>query len=236
MAIVLLTCAVDPRGAPSTIRADPKLRLREYEEAFRWWGKLSQRQGWGVLVVENTGFPIQRLRRCFPDSVPLRFISYEEQQSLSDRGKGVAEAAMFDRVADAIEDDDVIVKVTGRLRVRNAAPIVRGVSSDVSGLFRSDLARFDTRFFVSSGVAFRDIFVGLGDSIVESDGQYLEHATARAVLRSVASGTSFRPLSRIPAWQGVSASTGENYSSLEAQARRQASSLLRSILTDRSWL
>lgn len=124
-ACVVLTACVDPsagRGTPLVARADPRQRLEDYKTALRFWLELPEPRVASVLVVENSGYPLDALR-AVADAHNLhgRAVEvghYADNFTPEGVSYGYPELAMLDDASARSplwRDADLLVKATGRL-------------------------------------------------------------------------------------------------------------------------
>lgn len=217
----MLTATVTPGAhiGHLALRQSDK-RLCEYQKALSFWLNETRQHGHDVLLIENSEFPaaLWYANLSIRDRCRLHVLSYRSGVSDVRGGKGAGEAEMLDRLKAWLEEDghvyDLIAKVTGRLRVVNAIKALPpGVTNDeVVCRFSSDLRQVDTRFFAFTPDVLRNRLCGLGPSIDEPSGVYLEHVVARSVRQGIDDGLHRREFQRSPVISGSSGSTGHMYS------------------------
>jgi hypothetical protein len=118
-------------GANVTLRADPALRLKDYEEALKFYLAHHGGQIHGILFCENSGADLSSLKQIAdsdnPAKIPVHFFS-----ALSDcppeYGKGHSELTLMDRAYDTFVKDEPestrFWKITGRLQILNIGRLI----------------------------------------------------------------------------------------------------------------
>ena len=121
--LLVLTACVDPRSAPMKVwRSDPALRLKDYQQALRFWLALPDRRIQRIVFIENNGYPLDVFREQAARENPLgreiEFISLNCNDYPAHLSYGYAELEMLDLglpLSRLARPDDVMIKVTGRL-------------------------------------------------------------------------------------------------------------------------
>jgi hypothetical protein len=71
--LLVMTACVDPsRGEYRLNRADPTLRLEDYETALRFWLSFPDRRIQNILFIENSNYPLDRLESIARNDNPLK--------------------------------------------------------------------------------------------------------------------------------------------------------------------
>src|SRR5262249_45668465 len=116
---LLLTATIDPRGTPFVRRADPLLRLRDYQTALGFW--LADPQIARIILCENSGYDLAELRQ-----ERLHILSYRLADHLTARAKGYGELDPILRALEAAQPASFL-KVTGRYYVANMGEIAASI-------------------------------------------------------------------------------------------------------------
>jgi len=134
---VLMTACVDPRGAsPHIARADPALRITEYEQAALFWSDLKDPRCERVVMLENSGWDLSGLSATVSSQRPRRrFDAFNVGSNEIPVGVhyGFAELAMIDAWLSgegAPKDDELLIKVTGRLTFPRLPRLVARVNPE----------------------------------------------------------------------------------------------------------
>lgn len=194
--LVILTACVDPMGCCLLRRADPVLRLADYEAALRMWLGTP----YPLLFVENSGAPLGGI----PDLIAAHRDRAELLQFSGNRyprhlGKGYGEMEIISYAMDhsiMIRQHPRLVKVTGRLFVRNHV-VLSGAGHRRQRRNRSEVFACDHPFLRS--------LLALHEHLDDSLGVYFEHAMAEA-----ASAYPFVRFDQEPVLCGHHASTGRS--------------------------
>jgi hypothetical protein len=212
--VLLLTATIDPGATPMVARSDPRTRLKDYEQALSAWlecGAVRQ-----IVLYENSGYDIGSLReiaRRFPRH-EVEFHSFEGNREAAARGKGYAELVGIARTlaeSKLIKDDQLIVKCTGRLIVRNAVRLLTAIERerfDVMCTLHSYLSYAESRLFVATPAFISDYLLGQQEVIDDLHDVVFENALAYATARALADRKSWRPFPLLPVMEGVSGTTG----------------------------
>jgi hypothetical protein len=130
--LLLLTATINPMaGKDVTRRADPAIRLADYQEALRFYLTLKSSHIHGIVFCENSGADLGSLEHIAafenPSKIDVRFFS-----ALSDcppeYGKGHSELYLMDRAYEAFvkaePETTRVWKVTGRLKITNMESLI----------------------------------------------------------------------------------------------------------------
>ena len=128
--ILLRTATVQPpQGAIGLVRTDVNLRKRDYLEAMAFYlGEIERGTFEKIVLVDNSNTPLDFLQelvdaRGAGDNVEL--ISYDGLDYPPEDGRTYGEFKLIDdayrlsRVLQAVDDDDIVWKITGRYTVHN---------------------------------------------------------------------------------------------------------------------
>jgi hypothetical protein len=121
--LLLLTACIDPSTGPAKIaRADPLLRLRDYQNALRFWLAYPDSRIKKILFVENSNYSLDSLKTIASQQnsrgIEIEFLSLETTGYPEGFHYGYAECQMIDvalersRLAASATH---FIKVTGRL-------------------------------------------------------------------------------------------------------------------------
>jgi hypothetical protein len=220
--VVLLTATIDPRNTPMVVRRDPRQRLDDYMSALRkcWFSKQLKVN---LVFCENSNFDIADIRvLCAKNANPncrTEAISFDGQQYPPHLGKGFGEIGIIShalRHSKLLGDGNpLVVKVTGRLAIRNIRKLLRMIQEhsgfDISCDFRGNLQWADSRIFVASANFLRSYLVPMQGLADDSRGISFEHVLGRASHRAVGDGLRWVPMLCTPQIQGTQATSGVHY-------------------------
>jgi hypothetical protein len=214
--VLLLTATIDPGGTPMVARSDPRLRLRDYENALWTW--LSSGVVHKIVLFENSGYditPLKDIARRFPEH-EVEFHSFFGNQDGPLRGKGYAELSGIARTleqSDLIKEDCLIVKCTGRLTVRNARRLLETVSKcefDIMCMLHDYLTYAESRLFIATRAFISNYLVAQQQHINDMDNVVFENALAYAAASAIADRKKWRPFPIFPIIEGRSGTTGNS--------------------------
>ena len=214
--IILLTACVNPGGMPYTVVSDAKQRLNQYLLALQFY-------------LQNTSCPIVFVDNSNMDKTP--FLEYESQygsrleilsfdgNKVKTQGKGLGEMeiieyALIHSKFNLLLDKHRIVKITGRLIVRNINSLLK---CDKWHLYpyksivchvNSDLTFADSRIFISLG-SFMNLLVKQKKYLNDTKGIYFEHLLCQQIKQQKT--FTFFPFITEPHFEGISGSTGIKY-------------------------
>ena len=214
--IILLTACVNPGGMPFTVVSDATQRLNQYLLALQFY-------------LQNTSCPIVFVDNSNMDKTP--FLEYESQygsrleilafdgNKVKTQGKGLGEMeiieyALMHSKFNLLLDKHRIVKITGRLIVRNINSLLK---CDKWHLYpyksivchvNSDLTFADSRIFISLG-SFMNLLVKQKKYLNDTKGIYFEHLLCQQIKQQKT--FTFFPFITEPHFEGISGSTGIKY-------------------------
>jgi hypothetical protein len=139
MTILLMTATVTPPPTATKLaRMDPVLRLRDYEEALRFYlGKLDSGLFESIVFVDNSNSDVSSLRRLAAGSGHkdrVEFIGFDGLDYPPENGRGYGEMSLIDfAMANSHEirraaPGAMVWKVTGRYIVKNVDVLVQNNS------------------------------------------------------------------------------------------------------------
>lgn len=214
--IILLTACINPGGMPFTVVSDATQRLNQYLLALQFY-------------LQNTSCPIVFVDNSNMDKTP--FLEYESQygsrleilsfdgNKVKTKGKGLGEMeiieyALIHSKFNLLLDKHRIVKITGRLIVRNINSLLK---CDKWHLYpyksivchvNSDLTFADSRIFISLG-SFMNLLVKQKKYLNDTKGIYFEHLLCQQIKQQKT--FTFFPFITEPHFEGISGSTGIKY-------------------------
>lgn len=214
--IILLTACINPGGMPFTVVSDATQRLNQYLLALQFY-------------LQNTSCPIVFVDNSNMDKTP--FLEYESQygsrleilsfdgNKVKTQGKGLGEMEIIEYALthskfNLLLDKHRIVKITGRLIVRNINSLLK---CDKWHLYpyksivchvNSDLTFADSRIFISLG-SFMNLLVKQKKYLNDTKGIYFEHLLCQQIKQQKT--FTFFPFITEPHFEGISGSTGIKY-------------------------
>lgn len=120
--LLVMTATIHPAPDVAVQRADPALRLADYERALRFWLAESHLSAERILFLENSGASLSSLQRIAehenPAGKPVEFLSIPATPIPAGLNYGYSEMELLDRGLDRSElrlNTTHIIKTTGRL-------------------------------------------------------------------------------------------------------------------------
>lgn len=154
--LLLMTACIDPKAAGTqVVRRDPRVRLGDYLSALRFWLRLNEPRIRHILLVENSGYPLDELQdlaraekppgmeveiiHAGDNEIPPGFTyAYPELRMMQN---GVRTSRLWK------EPPDTVIKVTGRLQYPRIPRLLDAVPDDFTFCGDSLLQRHALRFW-----------------------------------------------------------------------------------------
>jgi len=214
--ILLLTGCIDPNGMALTKLNDKEEREKQYCNAIHYYLHNTK---FPIVFTENSGTDISPLFRDAIESGRLESLSFVGNKDKI-RGKGYGECEIIEYALNNSKfiqttQDKRIIKITGRLIVRNIKKIVRlhYLLFPMNSIFcaiNSDLSFPDSRLIIAQSDFYR-LFLQSNEMINDSAGYYFEHVLCDTIKKE--KQFPYAPFFIIPRIEGVSGSTGKQYNS-----------------------
>jgi len=197
---LLLTATIDPKGVVFLKRNDPLVREQDYINALKKW---IEAVNYPILFCENSGYKIDKIKNITKSysNNETEILQFDGQDFPKELGKGYGELLIIEYAIQnsiLIEHSDYVIKITGRYFIKNIEKIIiallRNRNFYVMVDLKRDLTWADSRVFAFKPSFIRNYLSKFQDLINDSEGFYLEHALARAVLRAISDGYKWMPL------------------------------------------
>jgi hypothetical protein len=238
---ILLTATIEPGKIPYLKRADPELRRRDYTEAFLQWMAYPIENP--IVFCENSGADVsdfETLARNRRSAGPVEIISFRAQEGVEFRGKGYGELRLVEHALASsalLAAAPLVMKVTGRLFISNAAGILGRISDQSATVFcdlRQNLSIADSRVFLASPDFLSEYLVPRALEIDDLANVMFETVLARAVHGALSEGATWRPLPLTPRWHGLAGTADLPYkSSVIDLWRREVFRMLKAVILKR---
>lgn len=205
--VILLTGCINPNGMSFTQLTDVNERQKQYVEAIHYYIKETDCK---IIFCENSDTNINYNFENY--NYRLEIVSFKGNQD-KQRGKGYGEAEIIEyafQKSKWLKDNKIVIKITGRLIVKNIRQIVKSLKSEedfVTCLFHSDYKFADSRIICATSSFYKELYNNK-KKIDDSCGVYFEHILCSTVLDSQ---LPFIPFSEEPLILGISGSTGQTY-------------------------
>jgi hypothetical protein len=209
---ILLTGTIKPSIVYSLKRTDPNQRERDYYTAISEWLQFKI----PVVFCENSNYYSVLIKNL--ESPYFEFIQYSDSDDLSSRGKGFGEARIMEyamKKSRIISEHEYIIKVTGRLFIRNIISILKIADNsnfDVMAPLENKLKWADSRLFIFNKLFYQQYFSKSALKIDDSIGFCFERALACSIHDLLADNRNWEMLPFYPKYKGYSGTYNEAYS------------------------
>ncbi len=210
--ILLLTACINPIGISDLKIVDPEERLMHYKSALDFYLKKSN---FNIVFVENTNTNLNKVFKEFLAYERIEFLSFDGDQYDKSKGKGFGEGLILKYAfenSSFIKNSDYIVKITGRLIIRNILYLLRGTCEN--DVFIDSNGHFDyiqSQFFCGDKMFYEKYLIPELENIDDSHNIYFEHILAKSVKQWRNSGFEYGPFCQPIYIEGSSASMGTVY-------------------------
>jgi hypothetical protein len=208
---LFLTASIDPKNTPQVGRNSIYLRESDYLYALTQFSTLNLK----IVFCENSGYHSEKIIN-FCSEKGIEYISFISKDSF--KGKWHGEKEIFDYAfsnSKYILNSDYIVKVTGRLFIKNLSSILKDISNRnfyVSTNLSRNLSWSDSRLIIFNKQFYQDYFKpALELYLDESKGVYFERCLSWACHKVMADGLVWLTLPSYPNYFGHNASNNQKY-------------------------
>ncbi len=213
--ILLLTGCINPNGTAFTTLSNENERKKQYLDAIQYY--LSHTR-YKIVFAENSGTDISQPFQDAINAGRLEYITFVGNQN-KERGKGYGECEILEYTLNHSKfihssSDKRIVKITGRLIVKNITTLIKChqmlfSKRTISCTINSELSFPDSRLVIAP-TSFWNIFIREKDNINDYKGYFFEHALCNTIKRELK--FSYTPFFIMPIIIGISGTTGKEYS------------------------
>ena len=222
---LLLTATINVGATAFSSRTDPESRLRDYEQALRFW--IAKSPVDRIVFCENSGANLDVLREtaCRADVGRSRteFLGFKAQGLDPKRGKGAGEVSILShalRESSLLKSDDHVLKVTGRYVVPNSDVLVAQANAakppDIICNLTQNLTYADSRVFLMRAELLQSYFLSRKEMIDDSRQVHFEHVLAHSVLRAISEGYRWDLPADRPDIRGISGTNGRRVGDMTA--------------------
>jgi hypothetical protein len=214
--VVLLSATIHCEDAVFVERRDPAIREADYRWAIEGWMGVD---GYDTFIFcENSGADLSKLEK-YAASInefqhKLIFLSCKKNSAARERGKGYGEMEIIRHAIDAVTDiapEQLLLKVTGRYRARNAARLIsqlKDMQGDVFCDMRFNLTFSNSGLFAIRIKCLREHLLPRQEDLNDLKSKCFEHVLADAVHGAILAGGRWSPLPCDPSLYGFSGSYG----------------------------
>lgn len=211
---ILMTACVNPNSFIVLNLKDPKTRAVQYLCALSYY---FYNTNYNIVFAENSGTALP-IPKEIQESNRVEFLTWKEVPEGIDRGKGYKEGKIHERViaeSKLYAESDIVIKVTGRLIVRNISkiveelPLVHTYKRVLMTYWGWHFMYMDTRFMIAGKEVF-ELIQTYNNKINATTGMEEVYATAcRELIKS--DKVDYQLPSMLPLIDGVGGGTGEDY-------------------------
>ena len=209
--IILLTAAISPENVNSLKLTNSDVRYEQYIQSLRFYSSIKNCKK--IIFCEGTGFDSSEIKKLFPS---VEFLTTDVRKYVTEYGKGYGEMELIRYAlinSKMIEDNSLIIKITGRLKVLNISKILHLFSRDkeveIFSDIKGNLTYSDSRIYAMSYRVTED-FLFNHQPINERIGIDFEIVLCRYILSNLDS-IKWRVLPCEPDILGYSGTTGRAY-------------------------
>ncbi len=205
---LLLTGTISPLNVPNLARSNYAEREKDYIESINFWMK----HKWPIVFIENSDFNSEHITSLLSGK-NHEYIKFRTTHSHLGKGAGEAEIIEYALAnSSIIKNSNIIIKVTGRLYIKNINQTVSYFLEKESSLtvnFRKNLSFADSRLIIANKKFFSDYLLKELINLDESKNIFFEHIFAKAALRGIADGLKWNIPNKVIQYVGYSG-TGNN--------------------------
>ena len=227
---LVLTASVHPNGMYVKV-ADSKVREGQYLRSLQTLLSIPSPVVQGFTFIENSGADLTPFHALVAEHNPhgkkVELISLNMNDFPRELGIGYGEFRALDKgisESKLITDQTYLVKLTGRLIVRNLAALLSALpepldmAADVEPFKDPATGWIDSRLMIFSREFYFKKVMGLYEQVNGSKGVAIEHILYQMIRHSPGLRLVAR-LPREPQWVGFSGSTGMRYDSLSMRLK-----------------
>jgi hypothetical protein len=201
---ILLTATIDPKDIVFLKRNSPILREQDYIKAMQQWVHKIE---YPIVFCENSSARLENIEEIVKNSAHknVEFLQFDGQCFPRELGKGYGELLSIQYAihhSKLIKNSDYIVKINGRYYMKNLKKIIETLSSRDDIYVMADVYQnfkaADSRIFVFTPSFILNYLSSLQGCINDSKGFSFEYALTRSILRAIADGHEWLPLSCEP--------------------------------------
>jgi len=208
---ILLTSCINPNGMSFTKLQDPELRCQQYIDAVNFYLAKTDLQ---VVFVDNSGVDISNHFTTFITSNRLEILTFNGNNYDRSLGKGYGEALILEHALEnsaVIRSSDLIVKITGRLKVTNVMALIKQAYNihnlDILANLREMLSYADSRCFIGSPAFFEELIAHKAE-INDTEKVNFEHILLKTIHIRMDAGHRFDLSKYFIRYKGMSGTSG----------------------------
>ena len=200
-------------------------RLKQYEESIEFF--IDSEAFDKIIFCDNSNFDIKNFEKLEKKAelkgIELEVLSFQgDIQGVKTHGKGYGEGEIMKYIMNhskLINQEEFLVKITGRLKVDNIKAIVQRIKKEsvyfnIPNRTRRDM--YDTRMYGMPVSCFKRYFIDIYPKVDDDNGVFLEHVYTDVLLKN---NMKVKNFPRYPRIVGVSGSNGLIYDYTEWKCR-----------------
>ncbi len=219
---LLLTACVNPNGMSFTALQNKEERKQQYKNALSFY--LAETIA-PIIFIENTGIDFSSEYEEWIKKGRLEYITFDGNNYSRSLGKGYGEALIINEAIKRsrfLQESKYVIKITGRLIIKNINQILSSPWLRFNNVFRADLresVHLWTTIFVIETKELKNIFSDKINIINDSKGVFFEHALYNGLIED--NTTLLVPFFRKTEVEGISGTVGKTYLSLMSKYQLQ---------------
>lgn len=214
--VILLTACVNPNGMALTALQDTDERLKQYEDALKWY---LDNTDLPVLFVENTECDLSLKYQSLIEEGRLEMLTFRGNDYPRELGKGFGEAKILEyalKHSKLLDNADSVIKITGRLICSNVNTIIRKCKrpDTVMGLVIKDRwgrMQIKSQVVVLPVKFILNYFLPSSNKLNDGEKYWFEHLLWDASEKWQKDGYRFKEFVYLPKIKGQSGSMGIMY-------------------------
>ncbi len=138
---LVMTACIAPKPASPVKRKNPEIRLKDYENALRFWLTYPDRRIQAIVFIDNSGYDLHSLKKLSLSNPLDRKIEFmqipEVELPVSPQGKTLyayGEADILNQAflsSQLVQNSRYIIKTTGRLFFPNLSELLSAIPQNV---------------------------------------------------------------------------------------------------------
>ena len=207
---IILTACIKPIDIPFLNRDSETDRLNDYKETFTKWCQNNLIEN--IIFIENSGYDLNffyKKAKEFPKK-NIEIMSTNLNNTFEKKlGKGYGEYLCLKEVFEKskiCKNSDFFIKITGRYYINNYSKVFREFEkkrSDIYVCIKNNLTFADSHVFGGSKFFFLNHLIPMASKINDSNGIFMEHCLAKAVLLGVNDNLIFNHFTTYPNIHGI---------------------------------
>lgn len=213
--VILLTACVNPKGMLFTQLQNPQIRLQQYKETLKWYlENISEK----IVLVENTLCDFSNDFSDFIAAGRLECLTFDGNSYDRKLGKGYGEALIIKTALEQskiLRKCDIIIKITGRLKVKNINRLIHDIKNHNTIYANTDLRNGHvfcySALFISPKEFLNNYFLPKINRLDDSEGYFFEHLLYDSMIQWKKEGGKHTEFKQPLIIDGVSGTSGERY-------------------------